>query len=69
MLSRQDLKKHQQNGWGVFCLFNVFFVEKKLKRECLVGGLICSPVWDACYLHRIGDDDPDFGKNIRLENA
>jgi len=60
----QELKKHQRKWKGRVLLILCVFVEKRLNRECLVGDLVCFPVCEACYLHRIGGDYLNRGKSF-----
>ena len=43
----------------------VFFVEKKLKGECLMVDLVGFPVRKAFYHHGVGNDYPGFGVGFK----
>ena len=43
----------------------VFFVEKKLKGECLMVDLVGFPVWKVFYLHWVVNYYPGFGVDFK----
>ena len=43
----------------------VFFVEKKLKGECLMVDLVGFPLRKAFYLHGVVNDYPGFGVDFK----